>query len=71
MIKSRLVQNRGDKDDAVVYQDEDAMIIYEHCRTYRLYEIFSCKIPTTFTDRWLLVKIVNIGVYLKALLMER
>ncbi|UZO27854.1 uncharacterized protein OCT59_020041 [Rhizophagus irregularis] len=86
-----LLSNRGDKNDAVVYQDEDAMIIYEqsfgangirhnalflnldemNCRIYRLYEIFSCKIPTTFTDRWLLVKIVNIGVYLKALLMER
>ncbi|CAB4482554.1 unnamed protein product [Rhizophagus irregularis] len=86
-----LLSNRGDKNDGVVYQDEDAMIIYEqsfgangirhnalflnldemNCRIYRLYEIFSCKIPTTFTDRWLLVKIVNIGVYLKALLMER
>ncbi|GBC25632.2 BTB/POZ protein [Rhizophagus irregularis DAOM 181602=DAOM 197198] len=75
-----LLSNRGDKNDAVVYQDEDAMIIYEqsfgangirHNALFLNLDEMNCKIPTTFTDRWLLVKIVNIGVYLKALLMER
>jgi len=40
-------------------------------KTYRIYEIFKCKIPTSYTDRWLLVKIAMIGVYLEKLLTER
>ncbi|CAG8632659.1 1681_t:CDS:2 [Ambispora gerdemannii] len=129
--------NRGNKNDAVLYQDENATIIYEQTygptefdlahylgdltklarngvddlnyyfnqypnssittakkfksvgihgykylisiyltdlirkKTYRVYEIFNCKIPTTYADRWLLVKIANIGVYFEALLKER
>ncbi|CAG8570151.1 3737_t:CDS:2 [Acaulospora morrowiae] len=129
--------SRGDKNDAVLYQDENATIVYEQSfgptefdsthylgdltklarngvddlsyyfnqypnssittakkfksigihgyknlisiyltdlirkKTYRVYEIFNCKIPTTYADRWLLVKIANIGVYFEALLKER
>ena len=33
-------------------------------KTYRIYEIFKCKIPTSYTDRWLLAKIARIGIYL-------
>ncbi|CAG8697623.1 1149_t:CDS:2 [Acaulospora morrowiae] len=40
-------------------------------KLYRIYEIFNCKIPTSYTDRWLLTNIVMIGVYLEALLVER
>ncbi|CAG8597721.1 3088_t:CDS:2, partial [Acaulospora morrowiae] len=129
--------NRGDKNDAVIYQDQNATIIYEQSfgptefdethyleditklarngvddlnfhfiqysnssimtaknfksisihgykyfisvyltdlvriRTYRIYEIYKCKIPTSFTERWLLKKIANLGVYLETLLTER
>ncbi|GET03809.1 hypothetical protein GLOIN_2v1604429 [Rhizophagus clarus] len=41
------------------------------CKTYRIYEILKCKIPISFTDRWLLIDIVKIGVLLEALLVER
>ncbi|CAG8494895.1 13614_t:CDS:2 [Acaulospora morrowiae] len=40
-------------------------------KTYRIYEIFKCKIPTSYTDRWLLANIVMIGVYLELLLTTR
>ncbi|PKC10666.1 hypothetical protein RhiirA5_135114 [Rhizophagus irregularis] len=41
------------------------------CKTYRIYEIFKCKIPTSYSDRWFLMDIVKIGVLLEALLVER
>ncbi|CAG8573991.1 761_t:CDS:2, partial [Acaulospora colombiana] len=129
--------NRGDKNDAVIYQDQNATIIYEQsfgptefdethylediaklarnsvddlnfhfiqysnssittaknfksisihgykyfisiyltdlvrAKTYRIYEVFKCKIPTTYTERWLLKKIANLGIYLETLLTER
>ncbi|CAG8645740.1 229_t:CDS:2, partial [Funneliformis mosseae] len=128
---------RGDKNDAVLYQDNNATIIYEQSfgptefdtthhmgditklarngvddlnyhfkqyekssittakkfksvgihgykyfvaiyltdlicmKTYRIYEIFKCKIPTSYTDRWFLAKIARIGVYLEIHLTER
>ncbi|CAB4374164.1 unnamed protein product [Rhizophagus irregularis] len=128
---------RGDKNDAVLYQDNNATIIYEqsfgptefdathhmgditklarngvddlnyhflqyekssittakkfksvgihgykyfiaiyltdliYMKTYRIYEIFKCKIPTSYTDRWFLAKIARIGVYLETHLTER
>ncbi|CAG8791156.1 27703_t:CDS:2, partial [Dentiscutata erythropus] len=40
-------------------------------KTYRIYEVLKCKIPTTYTDRWLLFKIANIGALLEKLLKER
>ncbi|CAG8628576.1 4735_t:CDS:2, partial [Acaulospora morrowiae] len=39
-------------------------------KTYRIYEIFKCKIPTSYTERWLLKKIANLGIYLEKLLTE-
>ncbi|CAB4446269.1 unnamed protein product [Rhizophagus irregularis] len=41
------------------------------CKTYRIYEIFKCKILTSYSDRWFLMDIVKIGVLLEALLVER
>lgn len=40
-------------------------------KTYRINEIFKCKIPTSYTRRWLLIKITNISLYLEKLLKER
>ena len=39
-------------------------------KTYRIYEIFKCKIPTSYTDRWVLAKIARIGVYLEVFLYK-
>uniref|UniRef100_U9URS0 Uncharacterized protein n=1 Tax=Rhizophagus irregularis (strain DAOM 181602 / DAOM 197198 / MUCL 43194) TaxID=747089 RepID=U9URS0_RHIID len=39
-------------------------------KTYRIYEIFKCKIPISYTERWLLIKIANVGFYLEKLLKE-
>ncbi|CAG8613288.1 3703_t:CDS:2, partial [Paraglomus occultum] len=135
--KNQSNSKRGDKNDAVLYQDNNATVIYEQsfgptkfyskhymenimklarngvddlnyyflqygkssvttakklksigihgykyslsiyltdllCRKlYRIYEIFNCKIPTSYTDRWFLADIVRIGVYFEALLAER
>ncbi|PKY48441.1 hypothetical protein RhiirA4_228182 [Rhizophagus irregularis] len=36
------------------------------CKTYRIYEIFKCKILTSYSDRWFLMDIVKIGVLLES-----
>ncbi|PKK62563.1 hypothetical protein RhiirC2_170990 [Rhizophagus irregularis] len=41
-----------------------------YMKTYRIYEIFKCKIPTSYTDRWFLAKIARIGVYLEVFLYK-
>ncbi|PKY46707.1 hypothetical protein RhiirA4_461646 [Rhizophagus irregularis] len=40
-------------------------------KTYRIYEIFKFKIPISYTERWLLIKIANVSLYLEKLLKER
>ncbi|CAG8589648.1 13888_t:CDS:10, partial [Cetraspora pellucida] len=40
-------------------------------KTYRIYEIFSFKIPTSYSERWELLNIVRFGVLLEKLLTER
>ncbi|PKC05031.1 hypothetical protein RhiirA5_421461 [Rhizophagus irregularis] len=61
--------NRGDKNDAKyfisIYLTDIVRI-----KTYRIYEIFKCKIPISYTERWLLIKIANVGFYLEKLLKE-
>nr|CAG8503970.1 3932_t:CDS:2 [Entrophospora candida] len=39
--------------------------------TYRIYEVFSCKIPTSYSERWQLVNIAKLGALLEELLIER
>ncbi|CAG8654605.1 3082_t:CDS:10, partial [Dentiscutata erythropus] len=74
------------KNDAVLYQDEIAAVLYEQSfeyflsvyltdiiriRTYRIYEIFSCKIPISYSERWQLVNIAKFGAILEKLLIEQ
>ena len=40
-------------------------------KTYRTYEIFKCKIPTSYSERWLLLKLANVGLLLEKLLTDR
>ncbi|PKK73425.1 hypothetical protein RhiirC2_776048 [Rhizophagus irregularis] len=77
--------NRGDKNDASIYYCKKFKSISIHrykyfisiyltdivrIKTYRIYEIFKCKIPISYTERWLLIKIANVGFYLEKLLKE-
>ncbi|CAG8565960.1 944_t:CDS:2 [Ambispora gerdemannii] len=39
--------------------------------TYRMYEIFSCKIPISYSERWELFNIAKFGALLEKLLTER
>ncbi|CAG8489407.1 21231_t:CDS:2 [Cetraspora pellucida] len=40
-------------------------------KTYRMYEIFKCKLPISYTERWLLVRIAKICLCLETLLIKR
>ncbi|CAJ0828469.1 9756_t:CDS:2 [Entrophospora sp. SA101] len=39
--------------------------------TYRIYEVFSCKIPISYSEQWQLVNIAKLGALLEELLIEQ